>query len=44
MLVGSFVGMKRVDTAPARGGKIVANAQKSRKSELLLYFTREVLH
>lgn len=43
-IVGSFVGTKRVDTAPARGGKIVANAQKSRKSELLLYFTREVLH
>lgn len=42
--VGSFVRTKRVDMALAIGGKIVANAQKSRKSQLLLYFAREILH
>lgn len=40
----TFVGTKSVNAALAIGGKIVANAQKSCKSELLLYFTRKFLH
>lgn len=40
----TLVGTKPVNAALAIGRKIVANAQKSCKSELLLYFTRKFLH